>query len=264
MPHEGPRSDTPAEEVTEEGGSPLDRFLPQTLRTGRRRVLQRDEQGRPTDAVTEESIQLPRQLGEVGAHVELVLAAAEQAAEQIRQEALQAANEIRAEAGLDAARMRRELEEAARASERQRAEVGQYVVETRTAADAQAEQVLREADAEAAKIKTDATRQGGRMLAEAERRGHELEETARTRVEQLADEAHQIEARLDDWLTTLRAVTQELERRLAVDTPAEPDAGSESLDEALAPPASRESDAEEGSADGPSPKARSEPRSKSH
>jgi hypothetical protein len=224
MQLEGPRGDTPAEEVTEDdaAASPLDRFLPTSLRTGRRRVSQRDERGDVTEAVNE-PVEVPPQLREVGAHVELVLAAAQQAAERIRQAAQQAANEIRIEAGRDAARIHDETEEARQASERERSEVERYVVERRAEAGAQAEETLREANAEAASIKADAAREAGRIVADAERRGQELEDAARRRTEELAEEAVAVEARLDEWLTTLRTVTGELERRLAVDAPVEPD-----------------------------------------
>src|SRR5919198_3042828 len=108
MQLEGPGSDTPAEATKEgEASSPLDRFLPNSLRTGRRRVPQREEHG--PDAV-DEPVDVPRQLGEVGAHVDLVLTAAEKAAKRIRQDAQQAASEIRIEAGRDAARIHDEAQ----------------------------------------------------------------------------------------------------------------------------------------------------------
>jgi vacuolar-type H+-ATPase subunit E/Vma4 len=233
MQPEGPRSDRA--EVTEggESDSPLARFLPHSLRAGRRRIARADEQDGVTDAV-DEALEVPRQIGEVGAHVELVLAAAEQAAKQIRQEAQETASEIRVEAGRDAARIHDEVEEALRASERARAQVEQYVLEARAAADVQAEQALRDANAEAGRIRTDAAREAGRIVAEAERRGQELEDAARHRTEGLAQDADDIETRLDEWLETLRTLTHQLERRLAVDSPAEANAGPESLDEALA------------------------------
>jgi hypothetical protein len=259
MQPESPRSDSA--EVTEggESDSPLDRFLPHSLRTGRRRISHQQ------DTVTDrgnERLEVPQQVGEVGAHVELVLAAADEAAERIRQEAQEAASAIRVEAGRDATRIRDEVEEALRACERERAQVAQYVLETRAAADAQAEQTLREAKAEAATIKADAAREAGRIVAEAELRGQELEDAARRHTEELAQDADDIETRLDDWLGTLRTMTHELERRLAVDSPGEADAEQESLDEALARPTNPRSEEEEASPGG-SHKARAESPSKS-
>lgn len=249
MQLEGPRSEDSAEEATDDGeprardsssgtdrdetsDSPLDRFFPHSLRTGRRRVSRRDEQEAVPDA-GDTPLEVPRQLGEVGAHVELVLAAAEHAAEQIRKDAREVASEMRVEAGRDAARIHNEAEEALRASERERAEVEQYVAEKQAAADAQAEQTLRQAEAEAGNARADAAREAGRIVVEAERRGQEMEDAARRRTEELAQEADDIEARMDELLATLRGLTDLLERRLAVDSP---EAEAESPDEALAPP----------------------------
>src|SRR5919108_1376599 len=107
--------------------SPLDRFLPESLRTGRRRASRRDDADALRDA-PDRPLEAPRELSEVGAHVDLVLRAAEQAAAQIRQEA------------------QSEAEEALRTAERERADVERYVRETRAAADAQAEQTLRDVE----------------------------------------------------------------------------------------------------------------------
>jgi hypothetical protein len=259
MQVEGPHSDIPSDEVTDGGasGSPLDRFLPHSLRTGRRGIPQSDEE----NAVTDEAVDVAPRLGEVGAHVELVLAAAEEAAKQIRQEAQEAARQIRVEAGRDAALIHNEAEEALRAAEHKREEVAQYVVDTRAEADSQAEQALREAKAEAARMRADAAREAGRLVAEAERRGQELEDAARRRTQQLAEEADGIEGRLDDWLATLRTLTDQLERRLAIDTPAEADA--EPLDEALARPATQRDESKEESRSASSRKARGKSQSRS-
>jgi cell division septum initiation protein DivIVA len=261
MQPETPRSDSA--EVTEggESGSPLDRFLPNSLRTGRKRIARGDEHDGATDAV-DEPLEVPRQIGEVGAHVELVLTAAEQAAKQIRREAREAASEIRGEAGRTAARIHEEAEEARRASERERAQVEQYVRETRAAADAQAEQARRDAEAAAATIRADAARKAGGIVAEAERRGQELEDAARRRTEELAQDADDIETRLDDWLGTLRSLTHRLERKLAVDSPGEADDEPESLHEALARPMNPLSEPKEASPGG-SDKARAKSPSKS-
>jgi cell division septum initiation protein DivIVA len=273
MQLEGPRSDDSAEQATDDGearapehgsgrnrdespDSPLDRFLPHSLRTGRRRAISRRDQQDTLPDAGETPLEVPRQLTEVGAHVELVLAAAEHAAKQIRREAQEAASEIRVEAGRDAARIHNEAEEALRASERERAEVEQYVGETRAAADSQAQQALRQAEAEAEKVRAEAARQAGRIVVEAERRGQEMEDAARRRTEELAHEADDIEARMDELLGTLRGLTEQLERRLAVDSPG--DAEAESLDEALAPP---KAESKEPSPDRPSRAAPAKPRS---
>jgi DNA polymerase III gamma/tau subunit len=273
MQLDGPRSDDSAEQGIDDGearvpehgsgkdrdetsDSPLDRFLPRSLRTGRRRAFsRRDEQDSLPDA-GDTPLEVPPQLTEVGAHVELVLAAAEHAAKQIRREAREAASEIRVEAGRDAARIHKEAEEALRAAERERAEVEEYVGETRAAADTQAQQALRQAEADAEKVRAEAARQAGRIVVDAEQRAHEMEDAARRRTEELAHEADDIEARMDELLGALRGLTEQLERRLAVDSPG--DAESESLDEALASPKAESS---EPAPDRPSRAAPAKPRS---
>ena len=226
--------------------SPLDRFLPESLRTGRRRASRRDDADALRDA-PDRPLEAPRELSEVGAHVDLVLRAAEQAAAQIRQEAHEAADEMRLEAGRDAARVRGEAEDALRTSEHARAEVEHYVRETSAAADAQAEQTLRDVEAEAARIRAEAARDAGRMVVEAEQRGEQLEDAARGRAQRLAKEAETIEGRLDELLATLRGLTDQLEQHLALDVSAS-DTGSEALDEALARPQTR---SKEPRSDGP-------------
>jgi hypothetical protein len=196
---EGPRSDDPAKQAAADterrapdsesrtpddstSASALDRFLPHSLRTGRRRVFRGDEQD-ALNSTKHARAELPRQPSGIGAHVDLILAAADQAAEQIRRDA---------------------------------------------------EQTLRDAQAEAAKVRAEAAREATEMVTDCERRGKEIEGAARDRADELAKETDAVEARLDELLTTVRGLTDQLERRLARDVGAAADAGSESLDETLA------------------------------
>jgi DNA repair exonuclease SbcCD ATPase subunit len=216
-------------------GSPLDRFLPDSLRMRSTRASRRNEQKAMPYAGGEQH-EVPRHFAEVGTHVKLVLVAAEHAAEQIRQEAREAANGVRANAGRDAARIRHEAEEALRASERQRAEIEEYVRQTRARAEAQMTQTLREAEAKAAEIGADAASAARRVVAEAKQRGQEIEDAARRRSQQLAKEAADLEERLDGLLDTLRKMTNQLEEQLGFDGRPKAGARSESLDEAITGP----------------------------
>jgi DNA anti-recombination protein RmuC len=87
----------------------------------------------------------------VGAHVASVLAAAEQTASQIRQDANLEADAIREDALDEAVRVRDQAVSALRDAQRQQADIEKLVREVRGAADAYSEQRRREGDEAAAK-----------------------------------------------------------------------------------------------------------------
>jgi F0F1-type ATP synthase membrane subunit b/b' len=147
----------------------------------------------------------------VGRQVATVLAAAQQAAEEIRQEATREGEHIRAEADAEAGRVRANASDVLRDAERQRSEAEKYVAETRAAADSYADEKQREAENEAEKIKARAEREGRAIIKAAERRGTEIEEVAQRRGEELDEESMKVEEWLRKVLSASQTVSEDLE-----------------------------------------------------
>jgi hypothetical protein len=197
-----------------------------------------EEHQRPPVAVRETTTR-PRDYVEVGAHVASVLAAAEQAAVHIRQEAKDEASEIRDDARQEAARIRQDAAADLRDLQRQRSELEKYTLETRAAADDYADKKRGEGDADAAKIKAEAEGQARSIVKDAEVRARGVEDAARRRGAELERESQQIEERLRDLMTTSRELAEHLETRLARTDRRQADSSEKGLEEALKPKPAR-------------------------
>lgn len=197
-----------------------------------------EEERRPQNEPRETAAP-PRDYIEVGAHVASVLAAAEQAAVHIRQEAKKEANEIRDDARHEATRIRHDAAADLRDLQRQRSELEKYILETRGAADEYAEKKRSEGDAEAAKIKADAEGQARSIVNDAERQARGVEEAAHRRGVELERESQQIEERLRGLMNTSRELAEHLEARLARTDRGQPASTGKGIEEALKPKPAR-------------------------
>jgi hypothetical protein len=169
----------------------------------------------------------------VGEHVASVLAAAEAAAERIRQEAGRIADEIRAGAENDAKRVHGEAADLLRDAEQLRWQAEKDAAEKRSAADSYADEKRREGENEAEKIKARAEGEGRATVKAAERQAQDREQAAQQRVDELAREAAGIEERLTALLSATKALGQTLEDLLGSQEPLEGGAGAEFLEKAL-------------------------------
>jgi hypothetical protein len=183
---------------------------------------------------------------EIGEQVSAILAAAKQAAHQLRESARQDAERIRKEAedratasleqaGRDAARRRTEGDQV-------RAEAEAYGKSTREAADRDAAVTRRTIGEEAEKLRTEAKRDASAIRDAARRRSDELRTEALGRQKALIGEAGRAEARLQQLLDVFRAITSQLEDLLEPEPggrrgkmQGEDAASVEELDEALKP-----------------------------
>jgi hypothetical protein len=215
-------SEPPQPAKADEGDQPpvtdaplLSAFLPRTLR----------ERGQPTASEDEhhplaerrEAAEAPGDYREVGAHVASVLASADDAAEQIRQEARQEAIRIEDDARLEAARIRHEAEEALQESNQRRSETEQYIAEARATADRYAEEKQQQADAEASNATVTAEKDARSIVRAAGRRARAIEKAARLRGAEIEKESRGTEERLKELLAIVRAVTGRLEGTLGAE-----------------------------------------------
>jgi F0F1-type ATP synthase membrane subunit b/b' len=189
---------------------------------------------------------------EVGDQVSAILAAAKQAAHQLRESARKDAERMRKEAenqatvsleqaGRDAARTRTE-------GDHVRAEAEAYSKSTREAADRDAAETRRTIREEAEKLLTEAKHEANAIRHAARRRSDELRTEAMDRQQALIGEAGRSEARLQQLLDVFRAMTSQLEDLLEPEPggkrrtmQSEDAASAEELDEALRPHALRDS-----------------------
>ena len=193
----------------------LSAFLPRTLR----------ERGQPTASEDEhhplaergEAVEAPGDYREVGAHVASVLASADHAAEQIRQDARQEAIRIEDDARLEAARIRHEAAEALQESNQQRSDTEQYIAEVRAAAVRYAEEKQQQADAEASTARVTAETDARSIVRAAVRRARAIEKTARRRAAEIDKESRRAEERLKEFLAIVRTVTGRLEDTLGAE-----------------------------------------------
>jgi hypothetical protein len=209
-----PGSGGGTEQRTETDPSPIHGFLPAFLREPREPA---PSDRHDAQAEAPGSAPSMERYGDLAVHIASVLAAAEDAAEHVRQEAAQEVEQIRLVAHREAARIRHEAEEVVRDSRRDRSEAESYAGEVREAADSYAEEKRLEAEAEAATIKVDAEYEARTIVADAERRVEEIEQAARRREEERGRESRQVEARLKELVNTVRDLTQRLEERVRPD-----------------------------------------------
>jgi hypothetical protein len=190
-------------------------FLPKTLREGGQLTLSQDKDD--LAAERREAEEAPGNYREVGAHVASVLASADNAAEQIREEARREAIRINEDARQDAARIRQEAEEAVQESDRQRSDIEKYIAEARTTADRYAEEKQQQADAEASNTRVNAENDARSIVGAAERRARAIEKAARLRGAEIEEESRSAEERLKELLAIVRTLTGKLEDTLSVE-----------------------------------------------
>jgi cell division septum initiation protein DivIVA len=220
---DAPRETGPAEPESESVGMT---FLPRYLREGKEPLPPQTR-----EPVGAQSADTPTDFESVGEHVATVLAAAEAAAERIREEAERVADGIRAEAESDAKRVHGEAAALRQEAERFHWQAEKDAAEKRAAVDSYADEKRSEAETEAEKIKARAEGEGRATVKAAERRAQELEQAAQRRIDELAGEAAKIEERLAAFLGATKALGETLEEVL--DSREEYVLDAESLEDAL-------------------------------
>jgi hypothetical protein len=152
---------------------------------------------------------------EVGEQVASVLAAAQQAAEEVRTGAIQDAERIRQAAEADAASTRQEAESAAeqtqRESEALRAEAEQYSREAREAADRYAVATRQSVEDEVAARRAESEEHARDTQRAAEERAREIEAAALERRRAIIEEAERSEERLEELLEEFQGMTSQLD-----------------------------------------------------
>jgi hypothetical protein len=157
----------------------LSAFLPQALRESGQLTPSHDNHHAPAER--REAGEAPGNYREVGTHVASVLASADNAAEQIRQEARQ-----------DAIRIHEDARQ-------------------------EAEEKQQQADAEASNIRVNAENDARSIVGVAERRARAIEKAARLRVAEIEEVSRRAEERLKKTLAIVRTLTGQLEDTLGVE-----------------------------------------------
>jgi cell division septum initiation protein DivIVA len=160
---------------------------------------------------------------DIGDRVAGVLAAAELAANQMREDAHESAQEILSAAHDDAERLRREATA--------------YEADTRAAVDSYASDRRREAEQDVQTLLADGEAQARATRQAAEAMARQIEEAAKHRGAALHEESRSVEERLKKALTGLRRMSAELEDLLGA-----PVDDGESLVDALKPYGQRDAE----------------------
>jgi vacuolar-type H+-ATPase subunit H len=178
----------------------------------------------------------------VGEKVTVVLASAQQAADEIvasaREEADQIRSDAREQAAGSTAEAKSEAERMQRESEKLRLEADDYAKETRSTADEHAVEARADAEAEAEGRIAEAEERAQAIVAEAEQRASFVEQDELRRQEALAAGARRYEDRLKSLLEVFRGMTTELEDLVRTGQPAgneQAEPHAEGLEDALRP-----------------------------
>ena len=178
----------------------------------------------------------------VGEKVTVVLASAQQAADQMvasaREEADQIRSDAREQAAGSTAEAKSEAERMQRESEKLRLEADDYAKETRSTADEYAVDARADAQAEADGRIAEAEERAEAIVAEAEQRASFVEQDELRRQEALAAGARRYEDRLKSLLEVFRGMTTELEDLVRTSQPAgneQAEPRAEGLEDALRP-----------------------------
>jgi chromosome segregation ATPase len=184
------------------------------------RSTEGDTVGIPEDALPEneprhDDERVANGSGDVGARVTGILEAAEQAAEQIRSDALRQVHESlrRAEGDAEA-----RIEELTREAARVRAEADDYARDIRQAVDSYGTQARREAEEEARRLVTDAEDQARATREAAQAMAEQIQADAYRRHETLLREAKALEERRQRVLDGLRDLAAQLQDALVEPT----------------------------------------------
>jgi hypothetical protein len=148
---------------------------------------------------------------DIGARVAGILEAAEQAAEQIRSDALRQARETMRRAEVDA---EARIDELSREAERVRAEADDYARDIRQAVDSYGTQARREAEEEARNLVGGAEEQARATREAAQAMAEQIQVDAHRRHETLLREAKSLEERRQRVLEGLRDLVAQLQDAL--------------------------------------------------
>jgi hypothetical protein len=165
---------------------------------------------------------------EVGSRVAGILEAAEQAAEQIRSDALRQAHETMRRAEADA---EVRIEELSREAERVRTEADDYARDIRQAVDSYGTQARREAEENARTLVNDAEEQARAVREAAQAMAEQIQSDSHRRHETLQREAKALEERRQRVLDGLRDLAAQLQDALV--EPSRAVADDDSLVDAL-------------------------------
>ena len=163
----------------------------------------------------------------VGARVTSILEAAEQAAEQIRSDALREVSETMRRAEADA---QVRIEELTREAERVRNEADDYARDIRQAVDSYGTQARREAEEQARALVDSAEEQARSVRATAEAMAEQIQADAHRRHETLQREARALEERRQRVLDGLRDLAAQLQDALVEPSHREDDSLVDALD----------------------------------
>jgi hypothetical protein len=152
---------------------------------------------------------------DVGSRVTGILDAAEQAAEQIRSDALREAHDTMRRAEADA---QVRIEELTREAERIRAEADDYARDIRQAVDSYGTQARREAEEQARQELTGAEQEARAVREAAQEMAEQIQAEARRRHETLHREAKALEERRQRVLDGLRDLSAQLQDALVEPT----------------------------------------------
>jgi cell division septum initiation protein DivIVA len=170
-----------------------------------------------------------RNYGDIGNRVDKILAAAEQAAEQIRADAQEEAAAIRRRAEEASAARLQQLE---RETEQLRAEADSYARDTRQTGDSYASQQRRQAEEEVNRMLEEAETQARATREAAEVMAQRIEADARAGQVQLREHAKTVHVRMQRAAAGLRDMAEQMEELLQAQLR---EAGDDSLVEALDP-----------------------------
>jgi hypothetical protein len=189
--------------------------------------------GTPEDALPDDELRREEDRSgsgsaEVGGRVAGILEAAEQAAEQIRADALRQAHETMRRAEADA---EVRIDELTREAGRVRSDADDYAHDIRHAVDSYGTQARREAEEEARKLVNDAEEQARATREAAQAMAEQIQADARRRHETLQREAKALEERRQRVLDGLRDLAAQLQDALV--EPSRAIADEDSLIDAL-------------------------------
>jgi hypothetical protein len=169
------------------------------------------EEALPDDDFRREDDRPANGSADVGARVTGILDAAEQAAEQIRADALRQAHETMRRAEADA---EVRIEELSREAERVRAEADDYARDIRQAVDSYGTQARREAEEEARRLVSEAEEQARATREAAQAMSEQIQSDASRRHETLQREARALEERRQRVIEGLRDLVAQLQDAL--------------------------------------------------
>ena len=228
------------EEPTEDRTSALLRaFEPYTVERSTPVESEQPSTDRPEGSGEEPSEgRKPASAADLGEHVAAVIATAQDAAAEMRREAVADADRIRKEASEEAKGL---VAEATREAEQMRADASTYSRETRQEADAYAGEKRSEAEAYATSVRADAEENSRHLREAAEEGAKQIEKEARRRREMLIGEAERFEERLHSLHSVFHGITTQLDELLPGQRQSDDEEASrESIEEALRPEASKQ------------------------